>query len=112
MMPGGVKDLQSFMLVFSPTKYIISIKIVLEYVFAAYRLMGFDCILSIVNKTTDTCVILPDNTRTEEPKQGIKYQQYSENKRKYCFLQQVVDFRSTFRDCRKSFKCSRLKYSV
>lgn len=36
MMPCVVKDLQSFMLVFPPTKYIISIKIVLEYVLAAY----------------------------------------------------------------------------
>ena len=36
MMPYVVKDLQSFTLVFSPTKYIISIKVVLEYVLAAY----------------------------------------------------------------------------
>lgn len=82
MMLCVVKDLQNFMLVFSPTKYIISIKIVLEYVLVAYWLMGFDCILSIVNKTTETCIILPDKTRAEGPVQGIKYQQYSENKRK------------------------------
>lgn len=86
MMPCVVKDLQSFMLVFPLTKYIISIKIVLEYVLAAYWLMWFDCISSIVNKTTETCIILPDNTRTEGPVQGIKYQLYSENKRKYRFL--------------------------
>jgi len=90
MMPYVVKDLQSFTLVFSPTKYIISIKVVLEYVLAAYWLLGFDCILNVVNKATETCIILPDDTRAKGPVQGIQYQQYSENKRKCWFLQQGV----------------------
>lgn len=48
----------------------------LQYVLAAYWVMGFDCILSIVNKTTETCIILPDNIGAEGPVQGIKYQRF------------------------------------
>lgn len=79
-----VKDLQNTALVLSPTKNIISIKIGLEYILAAYWLMGFNCIFSIVNNTAEKCILLPDNR--ESAVQGIK-EQYSENKRKYYFLQ-------------------------
>lgn len=71
-------DLQNNVLVLSPRKNIVSVKIGLENVFAAY---WFNSIFSIVNNAAETCIIL-----LKSPVQGIK-EQYSENKRKYYFLQ-------------------------
>lgn len=73
-----VQDLQNNVLVLSPRKNIVSVKIGLENVFAAY---WFNSIFSIVNNAAETCIIL-----LKSPVQGIK-EQYSENKRKYYFLQ-------------------------
>lgn len=59
-----VKDLQNTALALSPTKNIISVKIGLENVLAAYWLMGFNYVLNIFNNPAETCIILLKVTST------------------------------------------------